>query len=64
MKVIKGTYIGVRKRLKGKIALLREHPKTSTRLFAQFDSFSVPEAFNWHEFSVNDFSIDYGKLSN
>ncbi len=56
MKLVKGTYIGVRKRLKGKTAHLREHPKTVTRVLAQFDSFSVPEAFNWHEFSVKDFS--------
>jgi len=62
MKLVKGTYIGVRKRLKGKTALLREHPKTGTRVLAQFDSLSTPEAFGWYEFSVNDFNIDYGKL--
>ena len=45
-----GKYVGVRKRLKGKRALLRVDPKGGW--LAQFDGMSEPEAFKESDFKV------------
>lgn len=43
--------------LKGKTALIREG-SASDRVLAQFDDVTVPEAFGWHEFMRDEFSIE------
>ena len=54
--MIHGTYIGVRKRLFNKGAILQEKKGVDSYWLAQFDPLNVREAFGWHSFLKTDFT--------
>jgi hypothetical protein len=50
-----GTYIGVRRRLKGKTAIVILYP---WGVMAQFDDYTLPEGFWWHHFPLKDWILE------
>lgn len=55
-----GYYVGIRARLRGKTALLKEGPGG---YYAQFDDLRLPESHGWHWFPRTAFhAIHHGEM--
>jgi len=54
---IRGRYIGKRRGLLGKTALLREDPRDDTRVLVQFDDRVLRQAYGWWPYRAKDFEF-------
>lgn len=59
MLMLRGTYIGPLKQLKGKTALIRQDTNTSSNYEAQFDDLGLPSKYTngWTSFKKSEWTM-------